>query len=294
MIHRRSLPIALTAALVLAAASPGPAPSATTGAVPRCRYADVLTRYRSTSDWDRSLLDTELRLPAGYAPDDLVPLARAGVPSAGHVRRLLIADLAAMYQAARGAGAPFAVQSAYRSYRNQVSTFGYWVSAAGRPSALLASARPGHSEHQLGTTLDFKTPGGAAPWHDRDWGTTRAGAWLARNAWRYGFVMSYPKGRSPSFTCYRYEPWHFRYLGRSIARAIHESGRSPREWLYRMGATSTWRWGIPTPEPTPEPRPEPTPTPGLPPTPAPELPEPTPTAEPTPIPEPVVAPSPAP
>jgi D-alanyl-D-alanine carboxypeptidase len=316
VIHPRALAVTLTAAMVLAAASPGPAPSATAGRVAACRYADVLTRYRSTSDWNHSLLDTELRLPAGYAPDDLVPLARAGVPSAGRVRRLVIADLAAMYWAARRAGAPFAVQSAYRSYRTQVATFGYWVSVAGRPNALLSSARPGHSEHQLGTALDFKTPGGAAPWYHPDWGRTRAGAWLAGNAWKYGFVMSHPKGQSPSFTCYRYEPWHYRYVGRPIARAIHDSGRSPREWLYGMGASGTWRWGIPTPGASPTPTPGTSPTPGASPTPTPgssptpgasptpgtsptptpgtsPTPTPAPMPEPTPAPGPVVAPSPA-
>jgi hypothetical protein len=152
------------------------------------------------------------------------------------------------------------VQSAYRSYSTQVATFNMWVRKVGYSKAKLASARPGHSEHQLGTALDLKTPGGPEPWYYADWGTTKAGAWLRRNAWKYGWVMSYPKSKSPSATCYKYEPWHFRYVGRGIASKIHSSTLAPREWLYLHGATKTWTGGLPNPTPTPKPTPSPSPT----------------------------------
>jgi D-alanyl-D-alanine carboxypeptidase len=285
VVHRRTLALAVT--LTVLAAAVGPAGAAIGAAVqaPSCGYADVTTRYRAPSDWYRALLDTTYRLAASDAPRDLVPVSRAGLSGGGTIRSLVIADLAAMARAARAARAPFAVESAYRSYSSQVWTFAHWVNFSGRTRALLASARPGHSEHQLGTSLDFKTPGGVSPWYFRDWATTRAGAWLAANAWKFGFVMSYPKGRSPSFTCYQYEPWHYRYVGRAIAQAIHDASTSPRQWLISMGATSQWSWGapspspVPSPVPTPEPTPGPVPTPTLAPTPTPE---PTPSLEPTP------------
>jgi D-alanyl-D-alanine carboxypeptidase len=138
-----------------------------------------------------------------------------------------------MAAAARLAGAPLAIASAYRSYSVQVAVFGSWSRLVGRSTALLVSARAGHSEHQLGTTLDFRGLGGGKPWSVPDWGRTRAGAWLSRNAWKYGFVMSYPRGKT-DLTCYRYEPWHFRYYGREIAAAIHASELTPREWLWRF------------------------------------------------------------
>jgi hypothetical protein len=68
---------------------------------------------------------------------------------------------------------------------------------SGYAAALKVSARPGHSEHQLGTTIDFKSYGGSAPWNYTNWATTRAGAWMAANAWKYGWVMSYPKAFRP-------------------------------------------------------------------------------------------------
>ncbi len=150
------------------------------------------------------------------------------------MRGIAIVDLRAMTAAAESAGASLAVQSAYRSYASQVSTFNYWVSVSGYAAALKASARPGHSEHQLGTTIDFKSYGGSAPWNYTNWATTRVGAWMLANAWRYGWVMSYPKATSPSQTCYQYEPWHFRYLGRVEAKALHDAAISPRFYLWRL------------------------------------------------------------
>jgi D-alanyl-D-alanine carboxypeptidase len=134
---------------------------------------------------------------------------------------------------ARAAGARLGVVSGYRSHAQQAATFQYWVDVAGYEAALRSSARAGHSEHQLGTTLDFTTDGGPAPWEYADWATTREGAWMAANAWRYGFVMSYPRG-SFAETCYDYEPWHYRYVGRELAARINASGLVPRLVLWSL------------------------------------------------------------
>ena len=200
--------------------------------------------------WASTLLDPIFRVSSRYAPTDLVPTSRAGLGGPHRVRALVIDDLRAMANAARKAGAPLAIVSAYRSYSTQGSVFGSWSRVLGRSSALLVSARPGHSEHQLGTTIDFTSPGTGKPWHTRDWGRTKAGAWLARNSWKFGFIMSYPPNHT-SVTCYRYEPWHFRYFGRAVAAAIHASGLTSREWLWRFPG------GL-----VPAPRPSPTSAPG--------------------------------
>ena len=157
---------------------------------------------------------------------------RAGIAGGSLVRALMIPDLEALATAARAAGAPIAVQSGYRSYAYQVSTFQSWVDRLGYEGALEGSARAGHSEHQLGVAIDVKAEVGGAPWDARDWATTPAGAWMKANAWKFGFVMSYPKNASPAKTCYRYEAWHYRYVGREQAAAIHASGLSLREYLW--------------------------------------------------------------
>jgi hypothetical protein len=196
----------------------------------------------------------------------------AGFAAGYSVRREVIPDLAAMRVAAGRAGARLGIISAYRSYLTQRWTYAKWVRILGAFRASISSARAGHSEHQLGSAIDFTVPGASAPWNYADWARTRTGAWLKANAWRYGFVMSYP-ANSLSVTCYGYEPWHYRWVGREIAAAMHESRLAPRPWLWRNGAAyarpTPSPSPTPTPEPTAEPTAEPTPTPGASPTPTP-------------------------
>lgn len=243
--------------------------SAATPALPGCKIADTLTKHRWLTDWHRSLLDPTFRLASSYVPTDLRSTSYAGLNGGHYVRRHVVADLKAMASAARAAGARLAVQSAYRSYKTQKATFDYWVRVHGYATAIKESARAGHSEHQLGTTVDLRAYGGLAPWDYRDFGSTKVGKWLIANAWKYGFVMSYPKGKT-TITCYQYEPWHYRYVGRARAATIRASGLTLREFLWReQHAPAATPAPTPAPTPTPTPTPEPTPTP-------------TPTPEPTP------------
>jgi zinc D-Ala-D-Ala carboxypeptidase len=200
--------------------------------LPACQYRDVLTRYPKPHQWRKTLLDPTFMIRKGYAPKDLVPVSQAGIAGTGMVRSFVINDLRAMANAARRAGKPIAVRSAYRSYSTQVATFQHWVRQVGYDQALLYAARPGHSEHQLGTTIDFRSASsGKAPWDYKDWGQTPAGKWMINNSWKFGFVLSYPKGKRRQ-SCYGYEPWHYRYVGRPLARAIRESGKVPRAFLW--------------------------------------------------------------
>jgi zinc D-Ala-D-Ala carboxypeptidase len=211
----------LACALGLASAEP----------LPECRYDDLPTPHQAYDAWALTLLDPIHQLPPDYEPPDLAPLREAGLASDLKVRALLLDDLRELLEDAARAGHPLEVQSAYRSYAYQARTFDSWVARLGREAALKSSARPGHSEHQLGTALDFRSAGGPAPWDLPDWAKTPAGAWMAANAHRYGFVMSYPEGQD-AVTCYIYEPWHYRYVGRERAQAVRESGLSLREWLW--------------------------------------------------------------
>ena len=199
-------------------------------ALPGCTYSYIATPLTAQASYALTLLDTTYSLSPSYGPAGLVQATVAG--SGELVRSLIVPDLRSMVVAARAAGAPLAIASAYRSYANQVVTFRHWVNVEGYAKALTSSARPGHSEHQLGTAIDFKARGGPDPWTMADWGKqSTAGVWLAANAWKYGFVMSYPRGQS-SKTCYEYEPWHFRYVGIAEAAAIRASGLTPREWIW--------------------------------------------------------------
>lgn len=207
--------------------SPDPSPKGVHP--PACRYGDLPALHVAYGDWRRTLLDTSFALPSGYDPPGLVSIAEAGFAEPLRARALVIADLGALRRAAAAAGNPIDVVAAYRGYSEQERLFGERVAQLGRAAALRRAARPGHSEHQLGTTLDFKSP--AARDVTARWERTPEGAWMAANAWRFGFVMSYPRG-SRSATCYGYEPWHFRYMGRAVARRIHASGLTEREYLW--------------------------------------------------------------
>ena len=223
------------AALLYRVAHPQSAPAALPArpALPACRYDDVLTSRRRLADWPTSLLDTIYRVPATFAPTDLADSSAGGANGGYRIRRVAIADFAALVSAARSAGRPIRIVSAYRSHASQVATLAHWVALVGEAAALRRSARPGHSEHQLGTTLDVTHVGGAAPWAYADWASHPTGAWMRDNAWRHGFVMSYPRGASAT-SCYDYEPWHYRYVGREMAREIHLSGITLREWIWRI------------------------------------------------------------
>lgn len=89
-------------------------------------------------------------------------------------------------------------------------------------------AKPGHSEHQLGTTVDLSTPEVNGESASARFKSTETYKWLDKNAYRYGFVLSYPADKD---TGYIEEPWHWRYLGVDIAKEINEKGITIQEYL---------------------------------------------------------------
>jgi D-alanyl-D-alanine carboxypeptidase len=206
--------------------------------LPACRHDDVPTRYTGRSQWAISLVDPIRRLPSDYRPTRLVSVSRAGLNGDVRVRQVMIDDLRALARAARLVDAKVAVISAYRTYSHQKALFRREVRLYGREAALRRVARAGHSEHQLGTALDFRSAGSTRlPWASDDWARTRPGRWMQEHAWQYGFVMSYPDGERET-TCYRYEPWHYRYVGRQLAQALRQSGDSLREYLWEHYETA--------------------------------------------------------
>ena len=276
----------------------GPSDARAMGPLPDCRYDDILTTPRGYGDWSVTLVDTILRVPKGYVPPDLVAASQAGIGGGGKVRAVMIDDLRAMTGAAAAADAAIAIQSAYRSYESQKAVFDNWVARLGYNRALEVSARPGHSEHQLGLGIDFRSESGGSPFTGT-FASTPAGKWMKAHGWEYGFVMSYPRG-SMDLTCYDFEPWHYRYVGRDLAAQIHASGLTLREYLWanftttivppapkptKAPARTARPTATPAPSPTLAPSPAPSPS-AVPPPPTPVPPTATPaaaTAEPTPV-----------
>ena len=208
----------LTAAELAAAAEGLPAEAR---ALILARPAEYLEQVRQVLQGPPELLqlvDKGHALAAEQAPPDLEPLEEGGALKAGRAgltfRRIVLPDLLAMAEGAREEGISLVVSSAYRSYGYQAQVFERNVREMGREAAERESARPGHSQHQLGTALDFGSI-------DDSFAETAAGRWLARKAWAFGFSLSYPRDGEQE-TGYRYEPWHFRWVGRPAARLIQE------------------------------------------------------------------------
>jgi D-alanyl-D-alanine carboxypeptidase len=218
--------IALSPVLVAVPAS-FPPPAMGVGPLPACRIDDILTIPRGYDDWRITLVDWILSVGPDYKPPDLVSVSEAGVTGGGQIREVAFDDLKAMANAARTDGTPLGNVSSYRSYKTQVALFDSYVKDYGFKKAITFSARPGHSEHQLGLVIDFAAAGST----DFVSGADPTGRWLARNAWKYGWLLSYPNGKK-AVVCYRYEPWHYRYVGRELAKEIHDSGLTIREYLW--------------------------------------------------------------
>jgi D-alanyl-D-alanine carboxypeptidase len=207
------------------------APTTTLLAPPPCTRGDLVVAEDPATAWATVMVDTARRLPATFAPDDLVPAADAGfaVGQGVLVRSFLIADLSALRQAAADNGTPVTMLAAYRSFDEQQQILDLRIAEFGEEEALRRAARAGHSEHQLGTTIDLTSDGLSDV--DQAWGASPTGEWVAANAHRFGFIVDYPQG-AEALTCYTYEPWHLRYVGRDLAAAVTASALTLREYLY--------------------------------------------------------------
>jgi len=195
------------------------------------------------------------QLAADWAPSDLVDL-QTGAPKTPAecdkvqcLRKEAATALAELLAEMKKRGFAGKVESAFRGYGTQCGTFLRWASKGGFCEATEQSALPGHSQHQLGTTVDLfteewaKDPRGV---FREGFGCTPAGRFLQEHATELGFVRPYPihpDDRHPKQSCaarwdipvfinpktgYRFEHWHIRYVGKDaaarFARALAASG----------------------------------------------------------------------
>ena len=182
------------------------------------------------------LVDRSHSLPPDYAPKDLVLLRDYGIPTLGSgvLRREAAEHLGRLAQDAAADGEKLVVASAYRSYEQQQRSYRSLKGALGADAGRL-SATPGHSQHQLGTAVDF-TNAAVGYKLGVPFARTSAYRWLDHHAGEYGFVLAYPRGEQDR-TGYRWEPWHYRYVGVQDAKRIEDSGQSLQEFLERAGTT---------------------------------------------------------
>lgn len=165
--------------------------------------------YRSDDLGLYYLIDKKHTVSSSYVPKDLVHLEKNSLYSINRNDLSLRPDvekaLQVMSKAALADGIRLLVSSTYRSYSYQEKLFAHWVAVDGLEEAERESARPGTSQHQLVSAIDFGSI-------TDDFDETPMGKWVYKNAAKYGWSLSFPKNYE-DITGYRWECWHFRYIG---------------------------------------------------------------------------------
>lgn len=160
-----------------------------------------------------------------YVEGVLIVNKKYSIPSSYNpgVNKEAYGMLQQMQSEAKKYGHSLYLASGFRSYYDQKYIYNNYVKEFGQTVTDTFSARPGHSEHQTGLAFDVG-------WIDDRFGDTECGKWLAVNAYKYGFIIRYPKGKE-HITGYKYEPWHIRYLGVELATKVYNSGLTLEEYF---------------------------------------------------------------
>jgi len=226
-----SLATGRTPGATAAGATPTPGPGgATASPSPRATSAPGVTLPCGDI---LAPLDKDHALASDCAPGDLAPLPDSlsyFVDFPIVLRRPAAEAFVELAAGAAKAGFALKVRSAYRSYEQQEITFASNVASGGVDYAERTSAHAGHSEHQLGTAADVTSASNGFGLEGFE--TTPEARWIADNAWKYGYILSYPPGKE-GVTGYAYEAWHIRFVGKDVAKQVHDSGLTLHEFLLR-------------------------------------------------------------
>lgn len=159
------------------------------------------------------------QLEENYEPNDLKDISN--IYSYGENQKLRQEAFDAfiqMFKDAKKENITLIINSSYRSYQDQEDIYNKYVARYGEEEAKNKAAKPGHSEHQTGLAADIQTYKTAKD----NFEDTDAFIWLQNNAYKYGFILRYPRDKE-YLTGYSYEAWHYRYVGLEIAEYINEN-----------------------------------------------------------------------
>mgnify|MGYP002624846114 CR=1 FL=1 len=180
--------------------------------------------HRQT-DWRLILVNSRHAVPSDYEP------ALLRLSNGVEVDERIYPDLQEMFDAARAQGVNPTVVEGYRSHEDQTAMMQSYVDryigqGYDRSEAEVMAreyvAEPGTSEHELGIAVDVGAGSGS--------GAEQVYAWLAENAYEYGFILRYPED-GEEITGIAYEPWHYRYVGREAALEIYTRDITLEEYL---------------------------------------------------------------
>lgn len=180
---------------------------------------DFYTHTKKAKDLNKDyiLVNKYSYLEEDYTPSNLeiIPeeYARSGMRLVKNAKEAFVS----MAREARRDKRPIIAMSSYRSYDYQVNLFERYKDSDGIKDADTYSARAGFSEHQTGLCVDIYD--GVLDYTNFE--ESDSFDWMKKNAYKYGFILRFPKGKE-DITGYQYESWHYRYVGKDIAKYIHE------------------------------------------------------------------------
>ncbi len=158
-------------------------------------------------------------LDENYAPDDIVKVSMQFAYGDNEIKKEVYEKFRSMYNDAKKEGLYLIITSSYRDYNFQKELWDSYANQKGDEWADSVSARAGYSEHQTGYTLDIVTYNANMSSFEK----TDEFKWLQDNAYKYGFILRYPKNKE-DITGYSYESWHYRYVGKDVATKIKKLG----------------------------------------------------------------------
>ena len=167
-------------------------------------------------------------------------------PTLGYFKGVALAKVAATALTQMAAGmakdkaGTLLLNSGYRSYDTQKIVHARQVSRLGLKAGEALAARPGYSEHQTGLAADVSASGQGCV-IQVCFAKTKAGKWLAANAWQYGFILRYPDGQT-KVTGYQFEPWHFRFVGVQLATEMKSQNISVLEKFWQLPAAPSYTY----------------------------------------------------
>ncbi len=169
------------------------------------------------------LVNKFYHLSSNYTPSDLVTLTGQYNKGTNNKMRKEAADaLMEMVDGAKLDNMTIYNMSSFRNYEYQNTLYNNYVKRDGKKAADIYSARPGYSEHQTGLCTDLNEI-------SDKFDNTNEAKWLKENAYKYGFILRFPKDKE-DITGYKYESWHYRYVGKKAAKIIHDDDITLEEY----------------------------------------------------------------
>lgn len=171
------------------------------------------------------LVNKNNKLPNEYIPNNLILLNEEYSTKDKYLQKEAAEAFESLSFDAKTLGYKIIATSTYRNYKYQEELYNYYVEEKGKSYADNCSARPGHSEHQTGLAVDVM---GSNNDYNK-FAESDEFNWMKDNSHNYGFILRYPKNKT-DITGFKYEPWHYRYVGKDVAKIIYENNLTLEEY----------------------------------------------------------------